>query len=71
METPRQDRRDAASFAKDVFERLSERHRKIVKMEPSEYESAENAIQAKRDAEEKFAVKIAITLDVEGNWWFT
>lgn len=70
MDNSRQERREAAAFAKEIFELKTQREKKLTGMDLSPFSMAEAAIEAKLEAEAKFGVKIAISLDVEGNWWF-
>lgn len=70
MEPSRQDRRDAAAFAKERFNKKVDGQHKLVGIAPTDFQLAETAMEAKHEAEAKYDVKISMTLDVEGNWWF-
>lgn len=66
----RETRKEAAMLAKDKFDRARDRHQITYKMAMTEYQQADAAIEAKQDAETQFGVRISMTMDVEGNWWF-
>ena len=66
----RQDRKDAAVKAAEMFQKRRDGHKDRLKEDMSEHELAETAIDAKQAAEKEFGIRISATVDVDGNWWF-
>lgn len=71
MEAKSQDRKDTAAFASDRFKTVVAKHNKLYIDQPmTDHELAETAFDSKLAAEAKFGIRISITCDVDGNWWF-
>lgn len=66
----RQARKEAAALASDLFTRENDRHMATYKHEMTTFEAAEAAITAKEKAEAEFGVRISVSIDVQGKWWF-
>lgn len=57
-------------MASERFKLALDKHTNRYKVGMNEHEIAEAAYDAKLEAEAKFAIRISITCDVDGNWWF-
>lgn len=70
MDNKRDARKEAASYAAEIFAKMQGAHFKSYGHQPTAHEQAEMAIDAKQEAEKQFDAKISVTFDVEDNCFF-
>lgn len=70
MESKRDERKEAAAYAADLFIKLCDVHFKSYGTKPGLHELADMAVDVKQEAEKQFDTKISMTFDVEDNCFF-